>query len=129
MIYTSFFIFIGTELPPADSKSSKSGDPSSMLKYLSVKFRRKLVIVHAPPTQRTGVMRAEYNLMQLSDLPALYIKWPADENGKHRRLKYPKDDFSRRAIEKWLKPHALKEDVYEKWELDGNRPREAESEL
>ncbi len=80
---------------------------STTMKWLSAEYRRKILIVEVPPTDKNEGLRAEIFKSDGSDA-ALYVVAP-DGNV----VKYDGDSFARRKLQDFLKPHALKEPALE----------------
>jgi len=95
------------KLPQAIFFTSKDKE-SPLLKYLSVQFKNRILIVHAPPTHYTGKLRAEYKLMELEDLPALIIKQPDGS-----KTKYKNGGMTLAKVEYFLAGHARLEPIVE----------------
>ena len=106
------------DLTKAVAKADKYGLPkailfpskpktSSVIKYLSTEFRRRLLLIEVVPTKKNESTMKEYGLTT-EQLPALVIV----KEGTGERVVYEGKDFSRRKLERFLSEHAKKEPVY-----------------
>ncbi len=76
---------------------------TALLKYLSTEFRRRILLVHIPPTTKNQKWIDQFAV----NLPALVVVTPTGE-----KISYTGGDFTRRKIERFLKEHAILEPVY-----------------
>ena len=79
---------------------------SSVVKFLSTEFRRRLLMIEVVPTTKNEPIMKDFGLTT-DDLPALII---VDESGE--KTKYEGGDFTRRKLERFLSDHAKNEPVY-----------------
>lgn len=79
---------------------------TALLKYLSTEFRRRLLVIHVPPTTKNQQLMQDFGLTT-DTIPALVIVKPSGV-----RVVYEGGDFSRRKVERFLKDHAASEPVY-----------------
>lgn len=107
-------------LKKAQAKAAKYGLPqaifftskpqtTALLKYLSTEFRRRLLVVHVPPTTKNQKLLDKFGLGagDGTTIPALIVVTP---DGK--QIPYSGEDFTRRKVERFLEEHAAKEPVY-----------------
>ncbi|KAL3928073.1 MAG: hypothetical protein SGBAC_012803, partial [Bacillariaceae sp.] len=80
---------------------------SSVVKFLSTEFRRRLLLVEVVPTKKNEIIMKEYGLTA-DQLPALVIV--KEDTGE--QVVYEGKDFTRRKLERFLSEHAKKEPVY-----------------
>lgn len=97
---------------------------TAVLKFLSTEFRRRLLIVHVPPTTKNQQWIQEFGVT----VPSLVIV-----TSKGERISYTGGDFTRRKLERFLKEYATVEPVYtpvqeESVEPDQNKESESEKE-
>lgn len=115
--YVERISFGEADMTKAVAKADKYGLPkailfpskpktSSVVKYLSTEFRRRLLLMEVVPTKKNQVLMQEYGL-STDQLPALMIVTP-----KGDKVVYDAKDFSRRKLERFLSEHAMKEPVY-----------------
>lgn len=106
------------DLTKALAKADKYGLPkailfpskpktSSVVKYLSTEFRRRLLLVEVVPTKKNESILKEYGL-STDQLPALVII----KEGTGEKVVYEGKDFTRRKLERFMSEHAKKEPVY-----------------
>jgi len=106
------------DLSKALAKADKYGLPkailfpskaktSSVVKYLSTEFRRRLLLVEVVPTKKNESILEEYGI-STDQLPALVVI--KDATGE--RVVYEGKDFTRRKLERFMSGHAKKEPVY-----------------
>ena len=79
---------------------------SSVVKFLSTEFRRRLLMIEVVPTTKNEPIMKDFGLTT-DDLPALII---VNESGE--RTKYDGGDFTRRKLERFLSEYAKNEAVY-----------------
>jgi len=122
------------DMTKAVAKADKYGVPkailfpskpktSSVVKYLSTEFRRRLLLIEVVPTKKNEGTMKEYGLTT-EQLPALVIV----KEGSGERVVYDAKDFSRRKLERFLSEHAKKEPVYSPVVKDGDSEGTSEGE-
>lgn len=79
---------------------------SSVVKFLSTEFRRRLLMIEVVPTTKNEEIMSDFELTA-NDLPALIV---VNEEGE--KTKYTGGDFTRRKLERFLSEHATKEPVF-----------------
>lgn len=89
---------------------------TALLKYLSTEFRRRILVVHIPPTTKNQKRMEEFGVVRV---PALVIVTPTGQ-----KISYPGDDFSRRKLERFLKEYTAVDPVYKPIE---QKPSESET--
>lgn len=102
-----------------EEKSARNGLPSALLftskaqtssltKFLSTEFRRKLLLAEIYPNKNNKDIMEKYGI---TDLPALIVI-PAKEDGETvEPIRYNKDDFTRIKLQNFLSKYALKEAI------------------
>jgi len=84
---------------------------SSIIKFLSTLFRRRLVMVEIVPNDANRKeLYSKYGISSKEELPVLVIVNP--EEGEEKYIRYEGTDFSRRKLERFLSEHAQKKPVY-----------------
>jgi len=107
-----------TDLAKSFQKASKFGLPTAMLfprkpktssitKFLSTIFRRRLLLVEVVPNVKNEEVMKQYDITP-DQLPVLIVKKEGDDT----IVRYDGTDFSRRKLERFLSDHAKKEPVY-----------------
>jgi len=115
--YAERISFGDNDLSKAVGKADKYGLPkaiffpskpktSSVVKFLSTEFRRRLLFVEIVPTKKNEGVMKEFGLTT-EDLPALTV---ISETGE--RIKYTGANFKMLKLERFLSEHAKKEPVY-----------------
>ena len=108
-------------LPQAVFFSTKSKTNTS-LKFLSAKFRRRILVVQVPyKKQQNRDLMKEFGITQ-EDLPALVV---VKADGKEK-IRYESLDFKRHKMERVFEEHANKEETYHPVKKD--TPKEEEDE-
>eukprot|EP00586_Coscinodiscus_wailesii_P021887 CAMPEP_0172493508 /NCGR_PEP_ID=MMETSP1066-20121228/24962_1 /TAXON_ID=671091 /ORGANISM="Coscinodiscus wailesii, Strain CCMP2513" /LENGTH=294 /DNA_ID=CAMNT_0013263715 /DNA_START=5 /DNA_END=889 /DNA_ORIENTATION=- len=98
-------------LPRALLFTSKA-NTSSLTKYLSIEFRRRLLLAEIYPNKNNKSLMETYGI---TNLPALIVIPPAGDDGQMTDpIRYEKDDFSRIKLVNFLSKHALKKPVLAK---------------
>lgn len=97
-------------LPQALLFTSKP-NTSSLSKYLSVEFRRRILIAEIPPTKNNKNIMEAYGIVA-DKLPALLVIPP--NTSSEEAVRYEKTDFTRRRLYSFLSGHALKDKVFKK---------------
>mmetsp|Transcript_5530 Transcript_5530/g.13025 ORF Transcript_5530/g.13025 Transcript_5530/m.13025 type:complete len:162 (+) Transcript_5530:550-1035(+) len=80
---------------------------SSVIKYLSTVFRRRLLLVEVVPTKKNESIMKGYGL-SADQLPALVIV----KEGTGEQVVYEGKDFTRRKLERFLSEYAKTEAVF-----------------
>ena len=101
------------KLPQAIFFTSKDIQSSALINFLSTEFRNRIQVILAPPTSHTSKLRAEYDLTEIDDLPALFVKYP---DGK--KVRYKHDGFKVEKLSYFLAGHALEDPI-----IVGQKPR------
>lgn len=101
-------------LPQAVLFTSKART-SSLVKFLTTQFRRRLLLAEVYPTSKNTDLMAEYGISK-DDLPALLV---LQENGEGP-IRYDGTEFTRRKLENYLSKYALKEPVAPKKKEEGS---------
>ncbi|CAJ1954835.1 unnamed protein product [Cylindrotheca closterium] len=118
------------DLAKAVAKADKFGLPkailfpskpktSSVIKYLSTEFRRRLLLVEVVPTKKNESIMKEYGI-NADQLPALVIV----KEGTEEQVVYEGKDFTRRKLERFLAEHAKSEPVYKPVDGSGEASEE-----
>jgi hypothetical protein len=81
---------------------------SSLTKYLSTEFRRRLLIAEIYPTRTNQELLKAFELTADDDLPAMLVI-PVNRT---EPIRYDGGDFTRRKLHHFLSSHALKEPVF-----------------
>lgn len=76
---------------------------TALLKFLSTEFRRRLLVVHIPPTTKNQRWIEKFGVKA----PSLVVVTSTGE-----RIAYAGTDFTRRKLERFLKDYAAVEPVY-----------------
>lgn len=86
---------------------------SSLTKYLSTEFRRRLLIAEIHPSKNNKELMEKY---KVTDLPALIVIPPssADDAETVQPIRYDGDGFTRNKLHSFLSNYALKEKVLPK---------------
>lgn len=92
-------------LPKAILFPSKA-QTSSVVKFLSTEFRRRLLLLEIVPTKKNEAIMKDYGLTT-GDLPALIL---VNESGE--QIKYEGGDFKKNKLQRFLSEHAKKEPVF-----------------
>lgn len=106
-----------TDLPKSFQKATKFGLPTAMLfprkpktssitKFLSTIFRRRLLLVEVVPNVKNEELMKQYDIVP-DQLPVLLV-----QKEDSSIVRYDGTDFSRRKLERFLSEHAKKEPVY-----------------
>jgi hypothetical protein len=116
--YAERISFGESDFKKATSKADKFGLPkalifpskpkaSSVIKFLSTEFRRRILLLEVVPTKKNESIMKEFGL-STEDLPALVVI--SERTGE--KIKYTGGDFKMRQLQRFLSEHAKKEAVY-----------------
>lgn len=105
-----------TDFTAFEEKAARNGLPRAMLftskphtssltKYLSTEFRRKLLLAELYPSKNNKEIMDKYNV---KELPALIVITEED------MVIYDKNDYTRNRLQSFLSKYALKEPVFPK---------------
>jgi len=102
-------------LPQVILFTSKSGT-SSLTKYLSTEFRRKILLTQIQPTKNNQSIIDKY---AITDFPTLLVIPPKttddeEEEGDAKTIRYDGSSFTRIKLQMFLSTHALKDEVLAK---------------
>lgn len=106
---------VRNELPQVLLFTSKSGT-SSLTKYLSTEFRRRILLAQIEPTKNNQSIIDKYGI---NDFPALLVIPPRtandeEEEGDAKIIRYDDSSFTRIKLQMFLSTHALKDQVLAK---------------
>lgn len=98
-------------LPKAILFASKA-NTSPLTKYLSVEFRRRMLLAQVNPTTANKELMEKFGV---KDLPALIVIPSATESGvEPDPIKYDGEGFTRNKLKSFLSKYALKDKVFVK---------------
>lgn len=96
---------------------SSKPNTSPLTKYLSVEFRRRLLLAEIKPNKKNEPILQKYGVTKL---PALIVVPPSREGGEDPTpIVYDGDGFTRNKLNSFLSKHALKDPVLAANKKDG----------
>jgi hypothetical protein len=135
--YSERITYGADDLQKASAKAAKYGLPralfftskprtSTLTKYLSTEFRRRLLLVEIPPTKNNQQLMKEYGV-DPDNLPALVIVPPStggvdEPSARNENIRYDGEDYTRHRLNSFLSKHALKEKVFSPIETKTDEP-------
>jgi hypothetical protein len=134
--YSERITYGADDLQKASAKAAKYGLPralfftsksrtSTLTKYLSTEFRRRLLLVEIPPTKNNQLLMKEYGV-DVDNLPALIIVHPStgvdESSASDENIRYDGGDYTRHRLNSFLSKHALKEKVFSPIETKTDEP-------
>jgi len=100
---------------------------SSLTKFLSTEFRRRLLLAEIYPNKNNKEIVEKYGI---TNLPMLIVIPPIKEDGEMAEpIRYSKTDFTRIKLQNFLSKHALKEPVVSKKKVEKETKSEPKVEL
>ena len=88
---------------------------STMLKWLSIEFRRRLLILEVPPTSKNEEVMKKYGIDDADSLPAMIVIGAGEDS---KDIVTYDGDFKRHRLQSFLSQHALKEPVFKPIQSD-----------
>mmetsp|Transcript_49261 Transcript_49261/g.73310 ORF Transcript_49261/g.73310 Transcript_49261/m.73310 type:complete len:142 (-) Transcript_49261:329-754(-) len=88
---------------------TSKANTSSLTKYLSTEFRRRLLLGEVYPSKTNKEIMEKYGV---TSLPAMIVIPPGDAEAEP--IRYDADGFSRHRLHSFLSKHALKDKVFPK---------------
>ena len=86
-----------------------------MLKWLSIEFRRRLLILEVPPTSKNEEVMKKYGIDDADSLPAMIVIGAGEDS---KDIVTYDGDFKRHRLQSFLSQHALKEPVFKPIQSD-----------